>query len=83
MTHEFFTGHPGGAAYGLTAVVSGFGKESRQRIHPRTPIPGLNMAGAAGVMGALWGGIVCAGHVPGGMAVRAALKAAGLHRTGP
>ena len=71
LTVERFTGHRGGAIYGLAPVPQRF---AMQCLDVATPIRGLLLTGsdvaAAGIVGALMGGVATAGYVlgPGGMA---------------
>ena len=70
LTVERFTGHAGGAIYGLPPVPRRYALAC---LHVATPMPGLLLTGSdvatAGVVGALMGGVATAGHVlgPGGV----------------
>jgi phytoene dehydrogenase-like protein len=84
LTNEHFTGHHRGAAYGLPSETERFLPENAAWTHPRTPIPGLYMAGAdtagLGVNGAMMGGISCCGHLPDGLSMAGIMRAASRHR---
>jgi all-trans-retinol 13,14-reductase len=72
LTFEHFTGHRGGAVYGLPAVPERFVGPAAP--NPRTPVRGLLLAGSdaftSGIAGAALGGALAAGHLlgPGGPA---------------
>lgn len=80
LTTEHFTGHYQGAMYGLPSLSERFLPANLSWTHPRTPIPGLYMAGAdtagLGVMGAAMGGLLCLGHLPEGVSMFEVMRTA-------
>lgn len=70
LTFEAFTGHSGGAIYGLPPVPLRYALSCLQ---VETPVPGLLLTGcdiaSPGIVGALVGGVATVGHVlgPGGI----------------
>ncbi len=84
LTNEYFTGHHLGATYGLPSVAERFLPENAAWTHPKTPVPGLYMAGSdtagLGVNGALMGGIFCCGHLPDGLSMAEIRRAASRFR---
>jgi all-trans-retinol 13,14-reductase len=67
LSFEHFTGHPGGAIYGLPAVPQRY---RLKWLGIRTPVPGLVLTGSDvgghGIVGAMMGGVGTAAHVLGG-----------------
>ena len=85
LTVERFTGHREGAIYGLAPMPERF---SMRCLDVATPIRGLLLTGsdvsAAGVVGALMGGVATTGHVLGsGGLARVLAAAAGRSRLAP
>jgi len=85
LSTEAFTGHPGGEIYGVPWTPE---RLDLPLLQPRTPVPGLFLAGAdalmLGVTGALMGGVMAAVAVAGPSTfgrVRAAARALGAPRT--
>ncbi|HEV3257837.1 MAG TPA: hypothetical protein VG013_13205 [Gemmataceae bacterium] len=64
LTIESYTGHLGGAAYGIAPVA---GRYSERALRCLSGVPGLVLAGqdmaTAGVIGAFYGGLAAAGAV--------------------
>jgi all-trans-retinol 13,14-reductase len=88
LTFEHFTGHGGGAIYGMPAVPQRFVGPAAPG--PLTPVPGLLLAGsdafASGITGAAVGGALAAGQLlgPGGVGrLLAAVHQRGAARTRP
>jgi phytoene dehydrogenase-like protein len=80
LTSEHFTGHAGGAIYGLPAIAERFRRENLAWSHPRTPIAGLYLTGAdvgaLGIVGAMFGGVTTLSHLSGGVSTPALIRAA-------
>jgi all-trans-retinol 13,14-reductase len=88
LTFEHFTGHGGGAIYGMPAVPQRFVGPAAPG--PLTPVPGLLLAGSdaftSGIAGAAVGGALAAGQLlgPGGVGrLLAAVHQRGAARTRP
>ena len=80
LTNEYFTGHAGGAVYGVSCVPERFTEENRCWLHPRTPVPGLFQTGAdvcsPGIVGAMLGGVTTLGYLPRGASIMRVFAAA-------
>lgn len=82
ITNEFFTGHHRGGIYGLPFVVERFKiPENADWSHPKTPIPGLFIAGTdvymSGIVGSMIGSLITLALLPDGIPVR---KVFALHK---
>ena len=81
ITTEHFTGHHGGAIYGLTGFPGRLKRGTGNWTRVRTPIPGLYLTGVdtmktAGIVPGMLSGIVALNALPGGLSLASVFREA-------